>query len=66
MLQYYVITNIIIAVFILMAVQHGFRLAAKEAVFEAYIFVIIIDIATIVPWICYSCRVFSELFGGDQ
>lgn len=65
MLQYYIISNIIIAIFILLTVQHAFRLAAKEDEFAAYVFVVIVAIATVAPWICYTCGVFSELFGGQ-
>lgn len=60
MLQYYILSNIIIAILILLEIQHGIRWCLKEGDDTAFGGILILTIILVTPWIIVSCKTFEN------
>lgn len=60
MLKYYILSNIIIAILILLEFQHGLRWCLKEGDDTAFGGIIFLTIILVTPWIIFSCKAFDN------
>lgn len=59
MLQYYILTNVIIALFFMIEIQRAVKWSLEEGFGVEFIGVLILIITIVTPWITYSCRTFE-------